>query len=60
MKTQENLISKTMVEIPDSNAELEARIKVLEDNIILDQQMYLTLSQKHNELIDLLHKKGLV
>jgi hypothetical protein len=30
MKNQEILLSKTMVEIPDSNAELEARIAALE------------------------------
>jgi flagellar biosynthesis/type III secretory pathway chaperone len=55
------------VNIPDSDEELEARIKILEDNMILLQQMNLenqaqlkTLTKKHNDLIDILSKKGIL
>ena len=46
MKEHTLLISNTKIQLPDSNAELEARL--------------LTLEKAHNALIDLLKSKGLI
>jgi uncharacterized coiled-coil protein SlyX len=53
-------VKNPIAELEQRIAQLEKQISKFEDNLVLDQKICLTLTQKHNELIDLLTKKGIV